>query len=666
MYIQKVGLNTFNKQNVIAQKPQSRLENDNKSVQSVQGFCYRPIFSNQVSFKGAYQLGRTACQNVDEVQKELQALLTPMKKDFMVMKKGAIVDSFNQFYEVEYGKMAMVIQPDAKFVFKEFTEPSLKGEQFSIRVVDLKKGEFDFGYFDEKDNLQRFKVKNKQFYSVDAPDEPIPYTQVLKLKLEDKFNEMMPAIIQGVEKLDNVLNGVFNRDAKGYSMFLARGIKKRYNALNEILDGIESEKRFALKRSYSKSIPFPNKTVFFFRENDRMFADRLAFIPHRDGEEQMFRMVKYDSDSNIQDAYLIDIKDGVFKNFCKRKIFNIANISATPDNPKKMTSEEVRSTNLIPMLEKYYVLLDDFSQYVHGNSHKSAKVLLEQANAKDYLAYNMVKQNFVDRLQYILPEGEKELKFIGSDGLERQLRKVEIEDINVIEISRISEKGKVSAFINEDTCKIIDVTSSGKIVRDSHGEIRQVPYSSDSFVVRSRVLQDFIDEAFKQKTFIKDEGVFNQMQELAEVFKNISEKWFGTYSNKKTEARKLYGESFIAAKGDIGGLRFGIIDKDYAVALKPHQTGKDKFMRLTVYDKNGEIINNFLIDEFSKVVDNYCAQGKFTKDAISRVPEKIIYKTDEQLKDSGFIQYMEEYLTELKHFSAFFNDFMNPKIAEEV
>ena len=42
-----------------------------------------------------------------------------------------------------------------KFVFKELRNPDVKGEQFSVRVVDLKKGEFDFGFFDEKDNLQK-------------------------------------------------------------------------------------------------------------------------------------------------------------------------------------------------------------------------------------------------------------------------------------------------------------------------------------------------------------------------------------------------------------------------------------------------------------------------------------------------------------------------------
>ena len=53
----------------------------------------------------------------------------------------------------------------------------------------------------------------------------------------------------------------------------------------------------------------------------------------------------------------------------------------------------------------------------------------------------------------------------------------------------------------------------------------------------------------------------------------------------------MYGESFIGAKGDVGGFRFAIPDKDYAIALKPHQVGKEKFMRLTVYDRNGEIVN---------------------------------------------------------------------------
>lgn len=666
MYIQKVGLNTFNRQNVTPQKSEISARNFPQKDLPLSGYCYRPLFNRQVSFKGGCSLGRTASQNIDSLQETLKILLTPIKKDFIIKKKSALVDYFNGFQEVEFGKMAMTAEPDFKFVFKELKNPNFKDEQFSVRVVDLKKGEFDFGFFDEKDNLQRIKVKNKQFYSLDNPEKPLSYAEVVARRLEDKFNDMLPIIEQGLIKVDDIINGVFNKDAKGYSLFLTRGIKKRFFELDSFLRGVEQEKRHALKRSYSKYIPYPNKTALMFKDSDRMFSDRLVFLPQREGDETLFRITKFDSDSNIQDSYLIDLEKGVYKNYCKRKIFNIKNVSVIPKNEEKMTSAEIVSTDLIPLLEKYYGMIDDFSEYVHKNSGKSAKVLLEESRSKDYIPYNMIRQNFLDRLDYILPQGEKELSFMASDGSKHLLRKIELEGVNVIEVSRMTETGKVSVFINEADSRIIDVMSNGSIVRDKQGQIRQIPHSSDAFKIRSRVLQGFIDEAFDKKTFIHDEGVVSQLSELGENFKSVSDKWFSTYRNKKTEARKLYGESFIGAKGDVGGFRFAIPNKDYAIALKPHQVGKEKFMRLTVYDKNGEIIDNFLIDEFSKVVDNYCAQGKFSKDAISRVPDKIVYKTDEQIQEAGFPQYLGEYLTELKKFKEFFFEFMDGKQVENV
>ena len=66
------------------------------------------------------------------------------------------------------------------------------------------------------------------------------------------------------------------------------------------------------------------------------------------------------------------------------------------------------------------------------------------------------------------------------------------------------------------------------------------------------------------------------------------------------------------------------------------------------------------------MIDNYCAQGKFSKDAISRVPDKIVYKTDEQIQEAGFPQYLGEYLTELKKFKEFFFEFMDGKQVENV
>lgn len=660
MYIQKINFNTLTYKPT-AQKNTTPVSNNQRDLSN---YYYRPVFNNQINFKSAFYLSKTTINNAKNLQQSLQTLLTPMKKDFLSMKKGAVVDYFNQFYNLEYGKLAMATEPDFKFVFKDFTDSDFKGEQFSIRVVDLKKGEFDFGFFDEKNNLQRIKLKDNQFYSLENTKTPLPYP--ISMVLENKFNEMLPIINNGIEKVNNMLEIVFKNDRKGYSIFLTRGIKKKFKAIYELLNSIETEKRYALKRSYPKFIPFPNKSALFLKENDNIFAERFAFIPHRVGEEKVFRIVKFDSKSNILDAYLLDSDKGVFKNFCKRKIFNQKNISVTPKDDTKMTSNEINNTALIPILEKYYFLIDEFGQYLHENASKSAKILLEKSKSKDYLPYNMIKQNFMDRLKYILPENEKELSFSTSNNEQYILKKLKIDNLDVIQISRISEKGTASVFIDEKNCKILDMQTGDKLIYDKQGEAKQIPHSSDAFKFRSRVLQDFINEAFEHKRFINDENFIDTLNELNEQFTRISKEWSSTYKNKKAEARKLFGDSFIASKGDIGGFRFAIPEKEYSIGLKPHQVGKERFMRLTVYNKTGEIIDNYLLENYCKIVDNYCAQGKFTKDAISRIPDKIVYKTDEQLQSTHIKKYFEEYLTELKKFGDFFSNFMGKNIQNDI
>ena len=324
-----------------------------------------------------------------------------------------------------------------------------------------------------------------------------------------------------------------------------------------------------------------------------------------------------------------------------------------------MTSSDINNTELIPILEKYYAVIDDFVQYIHNNSTKSAKKLLEQAKVKDYLPYNMIKQNFIERLKLILPEGEKFLSFINSKGESYSLEKIKIDNLDVIKIIRDTEKGSMSVYLDKQDCKIIDMQPGQKLAYDPKGQVRHIPYSSDAFKIRTRILQDFINEAFEQNNFIKGEKLLETLNELNKEFTQVSQEWASVCKNKKTEARKLYGESFIAAKGDIGGFRFAIPNKEYSIGLKPHQIEKERFMRLTVYNMNGEIIDNFLLENYSKIIDNYCAQGKYTKDAISRVPDKIAYKTDEQINETNFNNYLNEYLTELKNFKEFFSKFIN-------
>ncbi len=662
MNIHKIYFNTskYNYKNNV--QKETLTKDDNIQTKNLSNYYYRPILNNNISFHGAYYLNKTALDNVQELQKTLQTLLTPIKKDFILSKKGAIVDSFNRFYNLEYGKLAMIAEPDFKFVFKDFTDRDIKGEQFSIRIIDLKKGEFDFGFFDSKNILQRFKLKDNQFYSLEDTKNPLSYATVKTLNLEEKFSDMVPIINRGIEKINDIIDGVFKNNKNGYSMFLARGIKKRFTSTNEFLNKIEAEKRYALKRSYPKFIPFPNKTAFFLKENNEMFSERLVFLPQREGEEKLFRIVKFDSDSNIQDAYLIDVEKGVFKNFCKQKIFNQKNISVIPKNDTKMTSAEINATEIIPMLEKYYFMIDEFSQYLHANSFKSAKVLLEGSKSKNYLSYNMIKQNFIDRLKYILPTDTNEITYIKSDKENYSLKRIEIDGLKIIKVSRNTEKGSISVYLDEKSCKILDAQSNDTLKYDKQGKIKYIAYSSDSFKIRARVLQDFINEAFEQKEFISNKNFVTTLNELNEEFTKVSQEWFSTYQNKRTEARKLFGDRFIAAKGDVGGFRFAIPDKEYSIGLKPHQIGKDRFMRLSIYNSNGEIIDNYLLEKFSKIVDNYCSQGKYTKDAISRVPENIIYKTDDQISTTNIETYINEYLTELKQFNKFFSEFMGKNI----
>ena len=662
MIIKSIYTNTSKPEYKLSKKTQCTQLLQNNNITELSNFCYPPMTCN-ISFRGAFAPDKSLSDNIVALQNSVNNLLSPVKQDFIVQKKDAIVDCFNQFYCTEYGKMAMVVEPDFKFLFKDFKESDIKNEQFSIRIVDLKNCEFDFAFKDKKNNLQKIKLKNNQFYFLDNPNAPITYSQIINMNLEEKFDEMIPVLIQGLEKVDDIISGVFNNDTKGYSMFLVRGIKKRFCALNDYLDNIEPEKRYILKRSYANFIPYPNKSAFFLKENDRLFSNRYVFVPQREGDDRLYRIVKLDSESNILDAYLIDLKTGVFKNFCKRKIFNQKNISLIPKNDEKMTSEDIKSTSLVSILEKYYILLDKFSHYVSTNSTKSSKTLLEESGANNYLPFNKIKHNFVDRLKYILSDSQNEFNFIGSTGDSYKLTKFVVDGLNIVKVVRATDKGEIAVFLDIDNCRILDMQSCDKYMLDNNGKIAQISHSSDAFKIRSRVLQDFINEAYLQNDFINDNNFSTQLKTLQDSFDKVSNKWFSTYRNKKTEARKLFGDGFISAKGDAGGFRFSITDKDYSIGFKPHQIGKDRFMRLTIYNNNGEIINNFLLDNYSNVVDNYCSQGRYTRDSISRLPDNIVYKTYEQIKADNVDKYMAEYLIELNKFSDFFFDFMGKKEA---
>ena len=219
MNIPKINFNTF----IYKYNTQKNTVADRNTQKYMENY-YQPFFNTQINFKSAFQPNKTTLDNIKNLQKSLQILLTPIKKDFLLIKKTAVVDYFNQFYNLEYGKIAMATEPDFKFVFKDFTDRDFKNEQFSIRIIDLKKGEFDFGFFDEKHNLQRFKLKNNQFYSVENPINPLSYSEVFNSKLEGKLNDIIPVINEGIEKVNNIPEIVFKNDKKGYSMFLVRGI----------------------------------------------------------------------------------------------------------------------------------------------------------------------------------------------------------------------------------------------------------------------------------------------------------------------------------------------------------------------------------------------------------------------------------------------------------
>ncbi len=602
-----------------------------------------PVYSkSQVSqpcFGGGGDFLSREIPAVKSINEILSGLYSPLIKSFISDEKTYFLNVYNKFHNPTLPKLDISGDSTPKFLLSGVGDYNLEVSQF----VNRKQKHLELTFLQDGKEPLSLVFMNGFTANKKAPAVPISEREVRDYNLA----ETLPVVQDTLSEFLALTKSVVKGDLGDYTKSVIQKIISKTSAVDAVLSNLETGKLGAVKRSFKNYIQFPNKKVYFFKESDSVGANRYAFIPHRDGDERFFRLVEYDMQGSITDAYLLDAQKGVVKNYCPQRVFNIANISHTPPRKRYMTNDEIAASPVVKNLEKYFNVLDSFEEHVLSSMAKSVKTLDETANFSDYISFNKLKQEFTSRLPYVWRNDAEPLSVTGKDGMKYTLAKAG-EFLNLTYDTRYGER-----FIkfNPENSKIMQTTLNGDILRDKGGNPLYYNHYSDTFKMKSKILKSFITSAFEQ---CKPE-TNTTLGGVGEKFKEVRAFWDGVSATKKTAVKKDY-PAMVEARGDVGGLRFRISSQDYQIGLKPHRLNSDEFMRLTVYDKDGNIKKAFLIKDFESFVHNYCLSGNYTKDAISRVPSNIVYKTEEQLEADGLKNYLNQYLKELTDFKKYLEE----------
>lgn len=585
---------------------------------------------------------------VKNINENMVRIFSPIMRKFFSDSGAQAVNIYNKFRNPDLPRIKFVDNAMPKILLENLDGSNIEIAEF----INRKQKHLQLNFLEEGKEPLGLVFMNGFIADCKSPLRPLGENEIRKYDLKNKLADNLPIIENSIVNFSLIVNDMVKSDLDGYVKGLVKEIISRTERVEDILSNMEIHKCGAVKRSFPNYIQFPNKKVYFFKDTEKVDTMRYAFIPHREGENKLFRLVEYDVQGKITDAHLLDVQNGVVQNYCPKGIFNIANISHTPARIKYMTNNELEKSSLIKQLEKYFIIMDEFEQHVNSSIAKSTKVLDSVAQTSDYIAFNKIKQEFSDRLVHILPKNDDSISFIGKDGVQYNLNKSSEEGLELINIGYDSGLGKRVIKFDLQKNKILQTTLSGEILKDLENNPLYYNHYSDAFKIKSKVLKSFITEAFEHYRPDNGTSLTGYLKSLEENFLEVRTFWDGVSKTKKTAVKKDH-PALVEARGDVGGLRFNIKDKNYQIGLKPHRLDSNEFMRMTIYDESGSVQNAFLIKDFTSFVHNYCSNKNYTRDALSRIPGNIVYKTEAQTKEAGLETYIKEYLQELNEFGNF-------------
>lgn len=599
---------------------------------------------NQIYFgAGLSSPSERIFKNLNSMEKEFSSIFSPAKTNYINGFGDDLAAFFNKFYNQACENVSIKFDgKNPSFIIKGLDTDEAK---YSIELSKTFHNNEEFLKISTSKNDASEEILLVNKTKILTPDSSTPLNTT-------SLHRVSPAKIFEEEKVNEILslfNGFVNsyifNNVQDYFMKTFKNSKNIIAKLDSRLKKLEPEKMHALKNSYTGYVPYPGKVVFQLKTLKSAEDYSLALVPHKKDNPDFTRLLKIDRNGDVVNAYLIHSDKGILNNYCIFKKYNNGTLQHTPPHIKLMGAEELSNSDAVKILTEYYNLLTRFEEHVEKNIDSSTKVLQEQRKT-DHIGFNSIKRLFVDNVDEILKNSDFTLK--KEDGTIQTLSRAHENNLDVITLK--SQTGGLTSYIkiNAENAKIFQTNVFGDIMYNKNGTPEYIYTKGSQYELKSGVLKSFIREALKSKPVDINEVLQANMLNLKETFIHADEIWKNVSLTKKTAAIKTM-PNFVEARGNAGELRFRIPEKDYCLGLKPQRAGSFEFMRLSVYSQDGKLQKAFLINDFTKIVDNYCTKG-YTKDSISKIPKSILYKNEEQINSENIPQMIKEYLKELKNF----------------
>lgn len=642
MYITFANPITLNRKNTInsSEKP-AQLRKNNTELPK--------LCANQIYFTASLTTkSDRILQNLQNIEKLYNKIFVPAKIKYMECFDKKTIDLFNNLF----------LQNKENIIFKNGQNQTIAitnlTDENSSYVIKLSNTEINntkflkLSYSKDATTPNVLLINQTKIHQENSPDKYLNDSEILKLPSINLFDDGGEKIADILKTFNYFINSHIGNNIENYFITTLKNSLNLIKTLNNKLSTIEPQKRHALKRSCSEYLQFPRKKVFHLRDINNPESPSYALVPHRETATPYYRILTFDRIGNITNANLIDIEKGVLKNYCPQKKFNWATTKITPTNLETLNADELAQSKATLDLTKYYNLLANFSNHIDKNNSFSLKILNEKFNASNSIGYNSIKKTFLDKIPEILPPSSNYININFSNGEKFVLSKEKEHNFNIIKLTHEKDNNFVTTKIDADTTKIFQTNPNGEIIFDRKQNPLYVNSKSNTFRFKTKLMKNFIKEALKTKPVDLNINLQSQMDNLRETFTISDEIWKNMSRTKKTDFIKIC-PSIVEARGCTGEIRFKIPEKNYQLGLKPQKLDSSEFMRFSIYNEEGKLQKAFLINDFTKIVDNYCTKG-YTKDSISRIPPNIIYKTEEQITKENIPEFIEEYLTELTKF----------------
>lgn len=615
------------------------------------------LYANQIYFTaGITTKSDRIIDNIKSIEKLFGEIFTPAKSKFIETFNNETLTLFNNFFNKECEKV--ILKTTTNTPTYALTKLEDNGSDFVIKLskTELNNQKFlRLSYSKDAADPNILLISPTKICTEKEPEKYLTRDEILKTPSISMFDYGGEKIVDNLTNFKYFVGLQIANHPQEYFMTIFKNSLELITTLTNKLNSIEHTKKHALKRSYKGYMPFPRKTTFQLRNPRLADNTSYALLPHQERNNTFFRLLELDYNGEIKDAYLIHPEKGIVKNYCPQKKFNWASTSHTPPHPIFLNNEQYTKSNSIRILSKYYNLLNDFSDHINKTQTLSIKTLNEKYQAEDSLGYNSIRTLFLDKIPEILPNPEKNLTLKTNNGAEFILSKTQEYNFEVVKLICEHQDKLITTKINPKNAKLFQTNLNGEIILDKNQTPLYINSKSSAFKFKAKLMKDFIQEAQKAKNVDLNAELQSQLLDFKETFTTADEIWKNMSRTKKTDFMKIF-PTIVEARGNTGEIRFQIPEKDYQLGFKPQKLTSSEFMRFSIYNKEGKLQKAFLINDFTKVVDNYCTKG-YTKDSISRIPPNIVYKTEEQIKAENIDSLLAEYKEELSKFHTIAKDF---------